>query len=421
MQPRDGKNILIHTLLIHQSFTLPSEPGGSRHFELARYLVQRGHRFTVVASDLNYQTGQRANENTAFVKDQEIEGVRVLRAATYPTLHRSFVWRVVAFLSFMVTSVRTAWRAGPADLVIGTSPPIFQTLSAWLVSRLRRCPFLLEIRDLWPAFAIDMGVLTNPLLIAMSRWLERFLYAQAAHIVVNSPAYRTYLIDQGIAETKISLIPNGVDPEIFNVLTERGKMRDEWAIDQDAFVVTYTGALGPANDIDTVLQAASYLTHDKAIYFLLVGDGKARPQLEQRANSLGLRNVKFLGTRPKTDIPEILNASDACLATLKDIPMFRTTYPNKVFDYMAAGRPTILAIDGVIREVVEAAGGGLYVPPGNARALAEAIRRLAQDCDSAQAMGMAARTYVTEHFNRQQHAVQFAALSERVGQRRPRQ
>ena len=169
--------------------------GGTRHYEFARYVVHSGHRFTVVASDLNYLTGQRVVGETGDVVDETIEGVRILRASTYPALHRSFVWRVISFLSFMITSVRTAWRAGPVDLVIGTSPPIFQAVSAWLVSRLRRCPFLLEIRDLWPEFAIDMGVLTNPLLIALSRWLERFLYAQATHIVVNSPAYREYLIE----------------------------------------------------------------------------------------------------------------------------------------------------------------------------------------------------------------------------------
>ncbi len=409
----------MHMLLIHQSFVLPSEPGGTRHYEFARYLAQHGHQFTIVASDLNYQTGQRVVDGTKPVEDDDIEGVRIRRASTYPALHRSFVWRVAAFLSFMVTSVLTAWRAGPVDLVIGTSPPIFQAVSAWLVSRLRRCPFLLEIRDLWPEFAIDMGVLTNPLLIGLSRWLERYLYAQAAHIVVNSPAYRNYLIERGIADSKISLIPNGVAPDMFSVLADQGKMRDEWGIDQDAFIVTYTGALGPANDIDTILKAASNLSPDESIHILLVGDGKARAQLEQQARRLGLCNVTFLGSRPKTEIPEILAASDACLATLKDIPMFRTTYPNKVFDYMAAGRPTILAIDGVIREVMEAAGGGCYVPPGDADALAEAIRQLGQNPGQAQAMGAAARVYVTEHFNRQRHAVQFATLTQRLGNMGP--
>ena len=223
------------------------------------------------------------------------------------------------------------------------------------------------------------------------------------------------LIETGIASTKISLVPNGVEPKMFQVGVDPGKMRDEWAIDPDAFVVTYTGALGPANDIDTILQAASYLRHNERIHFLLVGDGKARPQLEQKVHAMGLSNVTFLGTRPKTAIPEILAASHACLATLKDIAMFRTTYPNKVFDYMAAGRPTILAIDGVIREVMETAGGGIYVPPGDASALAEAVRKLDQDRDRAQAMGDAARAYVTQHFNRQRHAAQFAALTQRLG------
>src|SRR5204863_7012461 len=129
-------------------------------------------------------------------------------------------------------------------------------------------------------------------------------------------------------------------------------------------------------------------------------DGKERHSLERQAHTLALPNVTFTGPRPKAHIPDILAASNACTATLKDIPMFRTTYPNKVFDYMAAGRPTILAIDGVIRQVVEACGGGVFVPPGDDAALAEAILKLSRDRDGARAMGRAAREYVVEHFNR---------------------
>ncbi len=133
--------VSLHTLFIHQFFVLPGEPGGTRHYELARYLVQSGHQCTVVASDVNCLTGQRVTGDTDLVKDEEMEGIRILRASARPTLHRSFAWRVVSFLSFMATSVHTAWRAGAVDLVIGTSPPMFQAVSAWFVSRLRRCPF----------------------------------------------------------------------------------------------------------------------------------------------------------------------------------------------------------------------------------------------------------------------------------------
>ncbi|MBI5960528.1 MAG: glycosyltransferase family 4 protein [Chloroflexi bacterium] len=406
-------------LLIHQAFVSPREAGGTRHYELAQHLIRNGHNFTIVASDLSYLTGQRTIEGKGLVKEQTIDGMRVLRAYTYPALHKSFVWRIISFLSFMLTSVWAAFRAGPVDLVIGTSPPIFQAFSAWVVAFLRRKPFLLEIRDLWPEFAIDMGVLKNPILIRLSRWLERFLYWRATHIMVNSPAYRTYLTQKGVAESKISLIPNGVDTRMFDPALDGSAIREELGL-AGKFVITYAGALGLANDLGLVLRAADGLRDDARIHFLLVGDGKERARLEEEAKKLALTNVTFAGSRPKTAIPSVLAASDACLAILQDIPMFNTTYPNKVFDYMAAGRPTLLVIDGVIRDVVEAAEGGIFIPPGNAEALIEAARDLSQNPDRGRLMGQSARAYVVEHFDRDQQAEQLTDLLRRMIQKQDR-
>jgi len=403
----------IHVLLVHQAFVGPNEPGGTRHYEFARHCVAQGHEFTIIASNLSYLTGQETIQKSGLVGEQHLDGVKVRRAYTYPSLHRSFIWRVFSFLSFMVTSVATTFRSSNIDLVMGTSPPIFQAVSAWVTSKLRRRPFLLEIRDLWPEFAIGMGVLRNPILIWLSHLLERFLYAQATHILVNSPAYRDYLVQKGVSPDKITLIPNGVDTSMFDPSARGNGLRSSLG-GASKFLVTYAGALGLANDIQTVLRAAALLQNDTNIHFLLLGDGKERQKLENMANEFGLNNVTFAGAIPKSRVPEALAASDACIAILQDIPMFRTTYPNKVFDYMAAGRPTILVIDGVIRKVIEAAGGGIYVPPGNDRALAEAVRELSRDQEKARAIGQAARDYVVEHFDRRKHADQFIKLIENV-------
>jgi glycosyltransferase involved in cell wall biosynthesis len=396
-------------LLIHQAFASPDDAGGTRHFELARRCILKGHSFAIVASDLSYLSGKRRGEKAKLVAEEDIDGVRVLRAYTYASLHRSFVWRVVSFLSFMVTSVLAGLKAGPVDLVMGTSPPIFQAVSAWLLSKIRRRPFLLEIRDLWPEFAIDMGILRNPCLIALSRWLERFLYKQATHILVNSPAYKEYLESKGIRADKVSLIANGVDASMFNGTFDPDAVRQRWSLN-GKFLVTYAGALGAANDIPVVLEAARCLSNHPGIHLLLVGDGKERMNLESLARTWALENVTFTGALPKKEIPAVLAASDACIAILKNIPMFRTTYPNKVFDYMAAARPTILAIDGVIREVVEKAGGGIFVRPGDPDSLADAIVSLEKDRKKAKDMGETARAYVAEHFDREKQAKEFVSL-----------
>lgn len=399
----------MNILLLHQAFATPQQGGGTRHYEMAQHLVAHGNSFTVVASNIGYLTGARVSECRGLISAERVDGLNIFRAYTYPALHRSFVWRTVSFLSFMLTSVAAGLRAGPVDLVMGTTPPIFQAASAWLVAALRRRPFLLEVRDLWPEFAIGMGVLTNPVLITLSRWLEHFLYTHADHLLVNSPAYRDYLLGKGIAAHKVTLIPNGVTPEVFFPQRRGESFRAQWGV-EGKFVAIYAGALGLANDIPTILAAADLLRDNPAIQFVLVGDGKERPALEERVRRLGLANVTFAGTLPKAAMPEALAAADVCVATLQNIPMFTTTYPNKVFDYMAAGRPTVLAIDGVIRQVVEAAQGGVFVPPGDASALALAVLALSTNPAAVQTMGKNASTYVSAHFNRADQARDFERL-----------
>lgn len=386
-------------LLINQAFVSPNEPGHTRHFEMAKFLQRRGHELVIVASDLNYQTGQRTVARKGLFVEQNFDGVRVLRSYIYPALHRSYFWRVVSFLSFMFSSVWTALQVKDVDLVMGTTPPIFQAVSAWIVAGVRRKPLLLEVRDLWPEFAVSMGVLKNPFVIGLARWLEMFLYARAAHILVNSPAYREYMLARGVAADKVTYIPYGTDVEMFHPGVDGSSIRQELGL-QERFVVLYAGALGQANDIDTLLRAASRLKSEDAIRFVLFGDGKERARLQAEAQRMNLSNVIFAGVRPKKDMPRVLAAADACLAILQDIPMFRTTYPNKVFDYMAAGRATLLVIDGVSRALIEASQGGVFVQPGNDEELAKAILELSKDPERLRQMGANARNYLCQHLDR---------------------
>ena len=404
----------MHTLLIHQGFTMPSEAGGTRHFEMACGLVERGQHITVIASDISYITGRQSPTEFKTIKDENLGGIRVLRSYTYPSLHGRFIGRLFSFVSFAITSFFLAlFRVRNVDIVIGTSPPIFQGVSACFVALLRRRPFVLEIRDLWPEFIIDMGLLANPLIIRLSRWLERFLYNRASYLLVNSPAYVDYLIGKGVPASKITFLPNGVDPAMFDPAFNGRESREKLNLD-GKFVVVYAGAIGPANDLSMLLHAAAELREDLRVYFLVVGDGKERISLQAKATELQLQNVLFVGARPKHEIPHFLARADACVALLQNIPMFRMTYPNKVFDYMAAERPVLLAIDGVIREVIETARAGIFVSPGDAKALAESVRYLADHPKEGREMGRRGRSYVERHFNRANHKRQFAEFLESV-------
>ena len=386
-------------LLINQAFVSPDEPGHTRHFEMGQYLRASGHELVIVASDLNYQTGQRTIKRTGLFAEQIIDGVRILRAYIYPALHRSYFWRIISFFSFMFSSVWTALTVKDADLIMGTTPPIFQAVSAWVVALIRRKPFLLEVRDLWPEFGVSMGVLKNPIVIALARWLENFLYARATHIIVNSPAYKEYMVNKGVAENKITYIPYGTDIDMFNPDVDGSSVRKKLGL-QDKFVVLYAGALGQANDIDTILRAAARLNQENYIRIVLFGDGKERARLELESKRMKLTNLIFAGVCPKKEMPLVISSADVCLAILQDVPMFRTTYPNKVFDYMASARGTVLVIDGVIRDVIESSDGGVFVQPGNDERLAKTILELSKDSQRVKQMGLNARAYLVRHLDR---------------------
>ena len=177
----------MHILIIHQAFAAINEPGGTRHHELARHLIQRGHRVTIIASPVSYITGNASSHAESGAT--QVGEPKIIRAYVYRAHHKSFVHRVFAFLSFMLSSFIEGLKVKDVDFIWGTSPPIFQGITAWALARIKRVPFLLEIRDLWPAFAIAVGVLKSRILIGASEWLEKFLYRSADRVMVNSPGY----------------------------------------------------------------------------------------------------------------------------------------------------------------------------------------------------------------------------------------
>ncbi len=401
----------MHILLIHQAFASLDEAGGTRHHELARYLVSRGHRLTIISSPVSYLTG-KARGRPAWVERQEDPpGITILRTYTYAALHRSFVHRVFSFLSFMFSSFFTGLGVKQVDLVWGTSPPIFQGITAWLLARLKGAPFLFEVRDLWPAFAIAVGVLKNPLLIRATLWLEKFLYRRADRVMVNSPGFIQHVAARGARW--VELVPNGADPAMFDPLDRGEHFRRENRLD-GRFLVLYAGAHGLSNDLDLLLDAAACLRANPSVHFVLVGDGKEKTRLQARAKEMQLENLCFLPPVAKNGMREVMAAADACVAILKPLELYKTTYPNKVFDYMAAGRPVVLAIGGVIREVVETAQAGVAVSPGSAAELAEAVAGLAANPAAAREMGQCGRVYVERYFNREQLAEKLALLIEEM-------
>jgi glycosyltransferase involved in cell wall biosynthesis len=392
----------LHILLIHQAFVALDEAGGTRHAEFARYLAKQGHRVTVITSRVSYLTGGEAAKG-----DEEADDVTILRVATLSGLHRSFVRRLFNFISFTWSAFWAGLRVKDVDIVWGTTPPIFQAASGWALARLKRTRFLLEVRDLWPAFAVAVGVLRNPLLIAASEWLERFLYRHADTLLVNSPGFVEHVKQHGARQVRI--VPNGADASMFDPNANGAAFREKHKL-EGKFVALYAGAHGLSNDLGVVLNAADQLRDDKRIALVLVGDGKDKPKLQAQAAQMQLPNLHFIEPLPKQQMATALAAADVCVAILKPLKLYATVYPNKVFDYLAAGRAVVLAIDGAIRQVVEDAGAGVFVPPGDPQTLASTLRQLADQPARVRQMGAAGRAYLEAHFERAALARQLEAV-----------
>ena len=387
-------------LFLHNTFPSSNEDGSGRAYDFAKQLVDDGHDVTIVAAQYSYLTGNWiVAPGTWVAKEQHPAGFTVLRAWAARGYHGSYLKRAFSFATYMLSSFWAAMRAPRPDVIVGCSPPITVAMIAGLVGRVRGIPFVFEIRDLWTQVAQELGIVKSKALIAVVRAWERSLLRQARLVVVNSPGFIPHLTNDGIAAGKIRLIPNGVDTALFAPAADRSAVRTALGF-KDEFVVVYAGSLGLANDLGTVLETAERLRNEPDIRIVLVGDGNRRQWAMQEAETRGLTNLTFTGAVRKQAVPDYLNAADACFCTLLDTPLFRTVYPNKVFDAMACARPVILLVDGVMRECVERARAGIFVKPGDADGFAAAVRRLRASPAEGDAMGQRGRALVVSEFDR---------------------
>lgn len=385
----------MHILLMHQIFVTPERGGGTRHYELAKYLVELGHEVTVIASDVDYMSGSKIGR-----KRESREGITIIYARTPAFVHRNILFRALSFLTFSLTSFFEGLKVKKVDVIWATSPPLFQSITSALLSVFKRKKLLFEVRDLWLDFAQELGVVRNRFVLDVFRFLEKMVYGRAHKVMVNSPGFIPF-VSRHVSADDVIFIPNGVISEDFSekgdsVYSFRKKINAE-----DRFIVSYTGNMGVANDLESIIAAAEEIRNELPdVLFLFVGGGMKGRSLAEQCSAKGLDNVLFIPPVSKTEVPSVLHASDVCIATLKNIKLFTTVYPNKVFDYMAAKKPIILAIEGVIKDVIENSGGGICVTPGDSRGIGDAVRVYYRDRDRLVNDGTAAYLYVKKHFER---------------------
>jgi glycosyltransferase involved in cell wall biosynthesis len=400
----------------------PPEIGApqARLSDMARYWAETGDEVTVLTGLPNHPTGviPEAYRGKRLVREV-VDGYKVVRTWLYATPNEGFVRKTLGHLSFMVTSVALgAARTGPADVVVVSSPTFFSIFAAWVIAKAKKAPLVVEVRDLWPAIFVELGVLTNRQIIWILERLELWAYGQAALVVVVSEGFRENLIRRGVPPHKVVTIRNGADVERFTTGGDPGTWRAKLGVSEGEVLVLYIGAHGISHGLDTVIDAAALLggNKDLAVRFALVGEGANRGALVAQAERLGLANITFHHGIPRDEVPTLLAAADICLVPLRDVPLFSTFIPSKLFEFFASGKAVIGAVRGETAAILEE-GGGVVVDPGDPSALATAIAALAREPDARSKMGVRARQYVVDNFDRRHLASQYRALLQATGRR----
>lgn len=374
----------------------------SRTYEHCKQWVKDGHEVTVVTCAPNHPRGTvYEGYRNKFFQRENRDGIQVVRVWTYVTANEGFLKRTLNYLSYMVAAIFVAPFLSQCDVVLSTSPQFFNGLAGYLVSRMKRAPWILEIRDLWPESIVAVGAITSRPIIRLLEGLELFAYRKADHLVVVTDAFKTHMLARGIPDQKVTVVKNGVDFSLYKKpLGDSSDLSRQLAL-EGKFVASYVGTHGMAHHLETVLEAARELTDWKDIVFLLVGDGAERSRLVAMRDEMKLPNVVMLDQQPKERMPDLWSLSSVSLVLLKKSDLFKTVIPSKIFESMAMEKPIVLGVEGESAELVIASGGGVCVEPENGKDLAEQVLKLYRDPARCRALGTSGRHYVLAHFDRQ--------------------
>jgi hypothetical protein len=401
----------MRVLLVTHYF--PPEVGApqARLSETAAAWAAAGVAVTVLTGMPNHPLGVVPRQYRGRVRvEEQVEGYRVLRTWLYATPNKATARKTVGHLSFMVSSVLVGWRrSGPADVVVVSSPTFFSIFAAWMLARFKGARLVVEVRDLWPAIFVELGVLTNRRLIRILERAELAAYAAADAVVVVTEGFRSDLVRRGVAADKVHVVPNGVALERFRPgRATSEEVRARLGARPGDVLVLYAGAHGVSQGLIAVAEAAAKLDGGN-IHFAFVGEGAAKPQLERRVTELRPGNVTLLAGVASAEMPELVGAADICLVPLRDVPLFSTFIPSKMFEFLAAAKPVVGSLRGEAADILYEAGA-VVVPPENPAALADAVRELAADPARRAAMATQGRAYVEGRYDRARLAERYREL-----------
>jgi glycosyltransferase involved in cell wall biosynthesis len=387
----------------------------NRTHEHCREWVKAGHEVHVVTCVPSHPLGRPfAGYRRRWYQHELVDGIHVHRVWTHLAPNKGVLRRTLNYLSFVPTAALRAWRLGPFDAAIGTSPQFFCAVAAWTYTRLRPIPWVFELRDLWPESIPAVGAMKKSFALRLLERLEMRMYRDATAIVCVTRSFVRTLQSRGIQAEKLHFVPNGIEPSFWQA-ADRDGARAELGIAAGEVLACYVGTIGMAHGLGAVLEAAAALRSSAPnVKVLIVGDGAELESMRAIAARDDLTNVRFTGLVAREKVPAILAASDIALVTLKPSDVFKTVLPSKMFEAMAARRAILLGVEGEARATLERAGGGVAFRPGDADALAAAIARLASDEEARDRMGASGAAFVAREFSRQTWARRYIGVLSRL-------
>ncbi len=369
----------MHILFLTDNFPPESNAPASRTFEHCREWVRAGHQVTVITCAPNFPKGRVFDGYRNRLWQQEhMDGIRVIRVWSYITANEGFVKRILDYQSFMLSATLAAPFVRGVDLVVGSSPQFFTACAAYLVSRIKRIPFIFELRDMWPESIKAVGAMKDSAAIRFLERIEMFLYRRAARIVTVTHAFKSTLMRRGIDGGKIDVVTNGVDLSHFAPQAKDAALLQQLAL-QDMFVAGYIGTHGMAHALETLLAAAHTLQQMPAaqnVRLVFLGDGARKLHIVARSEAMGLRNVLFLESVPKDQVVRYWSLLDVSVIHLRKTELFTTVIPSKLFECMGMGIPVLHGVAGESAEIVERERVGEVFESENAEQLVAGLIRM---------------------------------------------
>jgi glycosyltransferase involved in cell wall biosynthesis len=391
----------------------PPEIGApsARLYEMSKRWVELGNEVHVVTCFPNHPTGIIPDEYKGMkYKLENMDGIHVYRNYVYATPNKGFIKKTLGHISFMLSSALYSMKKiDKPDVIITSSPTFFSIFSGYWYSLRKKADFILEIRDLWPAAMIELGVMKEGFITKILEKMELFFYRKSKKLIMVTQSFKDNVINRGISEDKVHVITNGFNQDLFYPKEKNQELTNKYNI-QDKFVISYVGAHGISQNLRTILEVAKKLRVYKNIEFVFVGEGAEKDKLKQIVREEELTNVQFIDAQPKEAIPEFYNSSDLCLIPLKNIELFKTFIPSKMFEIMACGVPIVASLEGEAAQILEDSKAALVVQPDDPDEIAAAIQELINDKEKYNHMKANGPKFVEKNYSRNKLAERYLEL-----------